>query len=81
MFIKLSKEAKDEMKAEIQSFFYHERDEEIGEIATEAFLEFCLERLGPHIYNNGIQDAIKVISERNMNAEEDLLSLKRSVTR
>lgn len=81
MYIKLSKEAKLGMKEEIISFFYQERDEEIGEIAAEAFLDFCLEKLGPYFYNEGIQDAIKIINERNMNAEEDLHSLKRPFNR
>jgi uncharacterized protein (DUF2164 family) len=81
MYIKLSKEAKQGMKEEIISFFYQERDEEIGEIAAEAFLDFCLEKLGPYFYNEGIQDAIKIINERNMNTEEDLHSLKRPVNR
>lgn len=81
MYIKLSKEAKLGMKEEIISFFYQERDEEIGEIAAEAFLDFCLEKLGPYFYNEGIQDAIKIINERNMNVEEDLHSLKRPVNR
>jgi uncharacterized protein (DUF2164 family) len=81
MFTKLPKAAKDGMKEEIKSFFYQERDEEIGEIAADAFLDFCLEKLGPYIYNEGIQDAIKIMNERNMNAEEDLHSLKRPLSR
>jgi uncharacterized protein (DUF2164 family) len=81
MFPKLTKEARDSMKEEIRTFFYQERDEEIGEIATEAVLDFCLEKLGPYLYNEGILDAIKLINERNMNTEEDLHSLMRSVSR
>jgi uncharacterized protein (DUF2164 family) len=81
MFIKLPKEVKDGMKEEIISFFYEERDEQIGEIAAETILDFCLEKLGPYFYNEGVQDAIKIINERNMNAEEDLHSLKRNVSR
>lgn len=81
MLINPSKEAKQGMKEEIISFFYQERDEEIGEIAAEAVLDFCLEKLGPYIYNEGIQDAIKLISERNTNTEDDLHSLKRPLYR
>jgi uncharacterized protein (DUF2164 family) len=81
MYIKLPKEAKDSMIEEVKSFFYQERDEKIGEIAAEAFLDFCLEKLGPYFYNEGIQAAIKIINERNMNVEEDLLSLKRPLSR
>ena len=81
MFTKLPKAARDGMKEEIRTFFYHERDEEIGEIAAEAVLDFCLEKLGPYLYNEGIQDAIKLINERNLNTEEDLHSLMRSISR
>jgi uncharacterized protein (DUF2164 family) len=79
--IKLSKEAKDGIKEEIKSFFKIERDEEIGEIAAEAFLDFCLEKIGSYIYNEGVQDAIKLINERHMNTEDDLHSLKRPLSR
>lgn len=81
MYIKLPKESKDKMIEDVKSFFYQEREEEIGEIAAEAFLDFCLVKLGPYFYNEGIQDAIKMINERNMNAEEDLHSLKRPLSR
>ncbi|MGM7722560.1 DUF2164 domain-containing protein [Metabacillus sp. Hm71] len=81
MFSQLSKDAKEMIKEEIKSFFYNERDEEIGEIASDSFLDFCMEKLGPYFYNEGVQDAIKIINERNMNAEEDLYSLKRPVSR
>ncbi|KKI89989.1 hypothetical protein WQ54_22910 [Bacillus sp. SA1-12] len=81
MYNQLSKEARNRMKEEIKSYFYNERDEEIGEIATDSFLEFCMEKLGPYFYNEGVQDAIKIINERNMQSEDDLYSLKRPVSR
>ena len=40
MFINFSKEDKDKMLNEIQTFFGNERDEEISEFAAENVLEF-----------------------------------------
>ncbi|MEH7428841.1 DUF2164 family protein, partial [Priestia megaterium] len=51
MFINFSKEDKDKMLNEIQTFFYNERDEEISEFAAENVLEFIKEHIGPHFYN------------------------------
>lgn len=60
------------MKQEIQNYFSHEREEELGDLAASFFLDFILEKLGPEIYNQGISDAYKLIKERS----EDLLALQ-----
>ncbi|WP_226669456.1 DUF2164 domain-containing protein [Metabacillus litoralis] len=79
MFIKIGKEDKDVIIEEIKYFFSEERNEQIGDIASEAFLEFCIEKLGPYFYNAGVQDSIKLIHNRNTQTDDDLHSLKRSL--
>ncbi|XQY91257.1 DUF2164 domain-containing protein [Metabacillus sp. HB246100] len=81
MFIKMPKDQKNVLIDEIQRFFYEERDEEIGEIAAESFLDFCFEHIGPSFYNAGVQDAMKIIQERNQQADDDLHALKRPLSR
>jgi uncharacterized protein (DUF2164 family) len=54
---KLSREERNKLIQEIQTFFQEERDEEIGIVAGGIVLDFFLERLGPQIYNKALDDA------------------------
>ncbi|WP_054754638.1 DUF2164 domain-containing protein [Piscibacillus salipiscarius] len=67
------------MIEQIQTYFYEERGDEIGEIAAESFLEFMTEELGPHFYNKGIEDAKNLVEQKVMNIDEDLLALERPI--
>lgn len=64
MEIKLSDVRKKEMIEEVQSYFRNEHDESIGELKAEMFVEFFIEKLGPKIYNQAIDDANSYIQER-----------------
>ncbi|MFC0189670.1 DUF2164 domain-containing protein [Fictibacillus aquaticus] len=77
MLMKWSKEQKADAVRNIQSFFWDERGEEIGMLAAENLLQFMIDTLGPHMYNQGIEDAKKMTEDKLMNLEEDLESLKR----
>jgi len=70
--IELSKEQKEKAIEAIISFFYNERNEEIGELAATLLLDFILEKLAPVIYNEGIKDAIKFMQE----SVEDMYGLE-----
>ena len=70
--IKLSKEKKDDMIISIKNYFLHERDEELGDLASNLMLNFIIEELAPEFYNQGVYDSCKFINERS----EDLLSLQ-----
>ncbi|MFD2639537.1 DUF2164 domain-containing protein [Piscibacillus salipiscarius] len=72
-------ENKRRMIEQIQTYFYEERGDEIGEIAAESFLEFMTEELGPHFYNKGIEDAKNLVEQKVMNIDEDLLALERPI--
>ena len=71
--IKLSKEKKDIMIEEIQRYFSNERDEDLGDLASSLILDFFVEKLGPEMYNQGIQDAQRYMEERVM----DMLELEK----
>ncbi|MGP4072712.1 DUF2164 domain-containing protein [Piscibacillus sp. B03] len=64
---------------QIQTYFYEERGEELGEIAAERFLEFMSEELGSHFYNKGVEDAKNLVEQKMMNLDEDLMSLERPI--
>lgn len=69
--IEINKEAKQEMILEIKTYFLNERDEDLGDMAAGFILDFVLEKLAPHIYNQGVYDSYKYMGERT----EDLLGI------
>lgn len=71
--IKLSKDARKSAIEEIQSFFLKERDEEIGNLGAEFLLDFILEKIGPVIYNQAIEDAHTLLLQQI----EELYSLQK----
>jgi uncharacterized protein (DUF2164 family) len=57
MAIELSKEARQEAVASLQRYFQENLEQEIGNLAAGALLNFMLEEIGPSIYNKGVADA------------------------
>lgn len=49
---------------QIKTYFYEERDEQIGELQSRLLLDFIIEKVGPQIYNQAIVDMQKYMSER-----------------
>lgn len=76
--LKLPKEERDRLIGRVQAYFNEERGEEIGNLAAELCLDYMLRELGPALYNQAIQDAVKVAGEKMVSLEDDLLSLKKS---
>jgi len=70
--IKVTKEGRSEMIAEIKNFFSKEREEEIGDLAAGIILDFILEKIAPELYNQGVDDSYRYIKD----AAEDLLSIR-----
>ena len=55
--ITFSKDNRIKAIQEIQAYFQKELDEEIGNLAAGFLLDFILEKIGPTIYNQAIEDA------------------------
>ncbi len=79
--IRLPKEQKDEMIADLQNFFYEERGEEIGTIAAENLLDHMLKQFAPYLYNQAISDARAAVNEKMLQIEEELYALERPIGR
>jgi uncharacterized protein (DUF2164 family) len=71
--VKITKEVRDEMVAEIKYYFSHERAEDIGDLAAGLILDFIQEKLAPAFYNQGVYDAHTYMQD----AAEDLLSIQK----
>lgn len=70
--IKLSKEKREDMIAEIKYYFLKEKDEELGDLAANLILDFVIEKLAPEFYNQGVYDSQKYMNDR----VEELLSIQ-----
>ena len=66
----ISKDEREKMKEEIKKFFYEERDEEIGDLASEIVLDFFVEKFAKEFYNLGVNDAKRYFEERLDNVFE-----------
>jgi uncharacterized protein (DUF2164 family) len=70
--MKISREKRQDMICEIKGYFLKERDEEIGDLAASFVLDFFIEKLGLEIYNQGVYDSYKYMSDKI----EDLLGIQ-----
>jgi len=71
----LTKEDKNRLLEEIKNYFYQERGEQIGFIASENLLEFFLNTLGKYIYNKALDDAKIWFDKRMENLESDFYTI------
>jgi uncharacterized protein (DUF2164 family) len=76
LFIKLPREQKLEIAGKMQRYLNTEFSEEIGQLATEIFLDFILKEISPYIYNQAIKDARSIIEQRMILLEEDICALE-----
>ena len=70
--IKITNEIRMEMISHIRDYFSKERDEELGDLASELILDFFVNELGPYIYNQGIEDSYAYIQDK----ADDLFGLQ-----
>lgn len=71
--LKLTKEKREDMISAIKAYFLDEREEELGDLASNLLLNFIVEELAPEFYNMGVHDSYKYMSDRI----EDLLSIQK----
>lgn len=57
MAIKLTDERRERLIQNVEGFYLREFDEEVSAFRAERLLDFFLEALGPHVYNQAVQDA------------------------
>jgi uncharacterized protein (DUF2164 family) len=64
MEIKLTKDVEQRLTASIQRYLMENFEGDAGELKAGLFLRFCLEEIGPAIYNRAIADAQSYFQER-----------------
>lgn len=76
-WLALNREEHAALTREVQAFVAAELDTELGEIATQQFMDGICELLGPAIYNHAIEDARRTLAMRATALEEDVFSLRK----
>jgi len=69
MEIKLEKDDEMKLVTSIKRYVSENLDTEIGELQSSLFLQFCLEEIGPVIYNRAISDAQTYMQEKAIDIE------------
>ncbi|MBU0754469.1 MAG: DUF2164 domain-containing protein [Planctomycetes bacterium] len=64
MTIKFTKEIEKELIHSIKRFFVKKMDDEIGDLKAMLLLDFCLQEIGPIIYNRAVSDAKAFMQDR-----------------
>lgn len=64
MEIELTKEAEQTLVASIRRYLSENMEIEIGELQGSLFLKYCLEEIGPTVYNAAIADAQGYLQEK-----------------
>ena len=72
MDITLSEVRKKQIIEEVQSYFSNELDESIGDLKGEMIVDFFIQKLGPKIYNQAIEEANAFIQEKLIDLESIL---------
>lgn len=76
MRIPLGDDRREALIRALEAHFLDHHGEEIGELKAGLLLEFFVERLGPPVYNQAIQDARKFIQERLDDLEDEILDVE-----
>ncbi|ASA24568.1 DUF2164 domain-containing protein [Paenibacillus donghaensis] len=74
--IKLPKEQRDSLIADIRDYFDVEHGETLGELAAGNLLDFFIQKLGPSVYNQALGDCRTLVGQRMLSMEEDMYSLE-----
>ena len=64
MKIELNKEVEKTLVASIRRYVSENLDSEIGDLQASLFLTYCLEEIGPCVYNSAIADAQRYLQEK-----------------
>ena len=74
--ISFSPEEKAQIVHKVKAYFAQELGEEIGQFDAEFLLEFFGREIGPYYYNQGLQDAARVIESQTDVIKEALYTME-----
>lgn len=72
MEIKLDKQRIKLLREKAQIYFRDEHEQSIGDLKADLIVEFFIKEIGPHIYNQAINDASAFIQDKLIDLEGTL---------
>ncbi|MCU5516104.1 DUF2164 domain-containing protein [Bacillus wiedmannii] len=73
---KLNHENQEMIKARLEDFFYKKFELDLSSLEAEYILEFMLKEIGPHVYNQAVEDACKTLRLQMDVLEEEIYVLQ-----
>lgn len=77
--MKLPKEQRDQIIRSIQQYFEEEHDKQLGDLAADGVLQFFMEQLAPHVYNQALADCRTMLTQRMASLEEDIYAMEKKI--
>ena len=71
MTIELDKEKKKALVESIKRYFDENFDDPIGDLKASLLLDFCLQEVGPYIYNQAVSDAETFMTDKVADMENN----------
>ncbi len=62
--VKIKKEERQRLINDVKQFFASERGEEISDFQASLFADFIVNRIGPYIYNQALEDAYVLMHKK-----------------
>lgn len=75
--IEFTSQQKEQLVDKLQSYFEHELNQELGQFDAEFLLDFVSKEFGAFYYNQGLQDARRVLEQRLQTIDDDLYALEK----
>ena len=75
--MRLEKEAHRAVIDDLARYFEVERGEHLGSIEAEQLLDFFNKQLANYYYNQGVEDARRLVEDKVLNLDEDLRAMMR----
>ncbi|WP_054958055.1 DUF2164 domain-containing protein [Paenibacillus dakarensis] len=77
--MKFPKEQRELLIEQIQEYFEVERGETLGHLAADNMLDFFMAQIGPHVYNQALDDCRQLVTQRMVSIEEDIYALEQKI--
>jgi len=77
MSIELNKAQREALIDELKGYIETELDRPLGQFEAEFLLDFIVEKLAPHFYNQGVYDAQASVRQQMENLVESLYQLEK----
>ncbi len=77
MSVELDTRQREQLVKDLQTYMEAELDRPLGQFEAEFLLDFIIDKLAPHFYNQGVYDAQASVGQQMENLVESLYQLEK----